>query len=300
MRAGRAYFALQAIAGAVWWVAVLASPLVRTATLGRLDPAVMAAFDVPLFVIGSALAACGVRAAAWLSTGWTVLVAVALALYATVVTEAGWGVVAMAAAAVGSVLALSIVVLGRVPVAWISRGPFVFRPAALRRSAAIPLLATLAQILVFWGLFLVLIPSVIAALERRWRIAASFPDFTWPLGLAVLVLASALGLWSAFVMSTRGRGTPLPAAMPNLLVIAGPYRCVRNPMAVASIVQGVAVGLLLSSWLVVAYAIAGALLWNYAVRPGEETDLERRFGSRFAEYRVAVRCWIPRTPWSPP
>lgn len=45
-----------------------------------------------------------------------------------------------------------------------------------------------------------------------------------------------------------------------------------------SIVQGVAVGLILSSWLVIVYAIAGSLLWNYAIRPLEESDLETRFG----------------------
>jgi protein-S-isoprenylcysteine O-methyltransferase Ste14 len=95
-------------------------------------------------------------------------------------------------------------------------------------------------------------------------------------------------------MSSRGAGTPLPSAMPNHLVIAGPYRWVRNPMAVAGITQGVAVGLVLGSWLVIAYSMIGSLLWNYAVRPLEEADLEERFGAEFRQYRDAVRCWIPR------
>ena len=63
-------------------------------------------------------------------------------------------------------------------------------------------------------------------------------------------------------MSASGQGTPLLSAMPNRLVIAGPYRVVRNPMAVAGIAQGVAVGLILSSWRVVAHAVVGSLLWN--------------------------------------
>jgi protein-S-isoprenylcysteine O-methyltransferase Ste14 len=99
-------------------------------------------------------------------------------------------------------------------------------------------------------------------------------------------------------MSTLGRGTPLPSAMPNRLVIAGPYRWVRNPMAVAGIMQGVAVGLILSSWLVVAYAVVGSLVWNYAVRPSEEADLRSRFGADFARYESEVRCWLPRVPRS--
>ena len=65
-------------------------------------------------------------------------------------------------------------------------------------------------------------------------------------------------------------------------------------MAIAGITQGVAVGLILSSWLVVAYAIAGSLLWNFVVRPLEEHDLEARFGDQYRRYRSAVRCWWPR------
>jgi len=82
--------------------------------------------------------------------------------------------------------------------------------------------------------------------------------------------------------------------MPNRLVIAGPYRFVRNPMAMAGVVQGAAVGLMLASWLVVAYAIAGSLVWNSVVRPLEEADLESRFGDEFLRYRMSVRCWVPR------
>ncbi|MEG8036617.1 methyltransferase [Sphingomonas sp. LR61] len=77
-------------------------------------------------------------------------------------------------------------------------------------------------------------------------------------GLVVLALASALGIASAAAMSTKGAGTPLPSASANRLVVAGPYRSVRNPMALAGITQGVAVGLLLGLWMVVVYALAGS------------------------------------------
>jgi protein-S-isoprenylcysteine O-methyltransferase Ste14 len=95
-------------------------------------------------------------------------------------------------------------------------------------------------------------------------------------------------------MSMLGAGTPLPSAMPNRLVIAGPYRWIRNPMAVAGIVQGAAIGFILQSWLVIAYAVGGSLVWNYVVRPLEEADLTVRFGEEFLQYRDTVRCWIPR------
>ncbi|WP_458109634.1 isoprenylcysteine carboxylmethyltransferase family protein [Arthrobacter sp. R3-55] len=291
---GRAYFAVQAVAGLTWWIAVFLSPTVRGATLGSLDPVLVAAFDVPLFVIGSGIAAFGVRAAAAVATGWTLLVAITLAAYATITTEAGWGVLIMIAAAACSAIALFFLVRGRVPTELIVQGPFAFRPASTHCSTAANVAATMAQLVLFWGFFLVVVPSLLSWLEQRWQVAVPFPSAAAPTGLALLVLASFLGIASAVTMSSTAGGTPLPSSMPNRLVVAGPYRWVRNPMAVAGISQGAAVGMMLGSWLVIAYAVLGSLLWNYAVRPHEEADLERRFGTEFQRYRDSVRCWIPR------
>ena len=295
---GRVYFAVQALAGAVWWVAVASSPFVRETTLGSLDPVVIAAFDIPLFVIASAVAAAGVRIAAWIATAWTLVVAVALAIYSTVTAEAGWGALIMVGATIGSTLALCLVALGRVPTTWIISGPFAFRPA-MRRGPVGNVALTFTQIVVFWGFFLAVVPVILRFVEHRWGLDVSLPGL-WPVGLTLLVLASGLGLWSGITMSVIGKGTPLSAAMPNRLVIAGPYRFIRNPMAVAGFMQGAAVGLLLSSWFVVAYGVLGAVLWNYAIRPHEEADLEARFGNEFRRYRDAVRCWVPRfqSAWS--
>ncbi|MFE4195886.1 methyltransferase family protein [Paenarthrobacter sp. NPDC056912] len=293
-RWGRAYFATQAIAGLAWWTLVFLSPSVRTATLGSLDPLAVAALDVPLFVLGSAMAALGVKAAAAVATGWTALVAAALALYATITTEAGWGVLMMIAATACSGLALCFVLLGRVPTEWLIRGPFAFNPAASGRRAAVHVSATIGQMILFWGFFLVVVPLLISWLGIRWLVSLPVPQFAATAGAVLLVLASVLGVASAVTMASRGRGTPLPSAMPNRLVVAGPYRWVRNPMAVSGITQGAGVGLMLGSWLVVAYAMIGSLLWNYAVRPLEEADLEKRFGTEFRQYRDSVRCWIPR------
>lgn len=299
---GRAYFAVQAAAGAAWWVAVFTVPFVREVTLGSLDARLVAAADIPLFVVASALAAAlpirAARPVAIGATAWTALVAIGMAVFATVTTEAGWGVLIMAAATGCSVLALALLLWGRIPTRWIVAGPFAFRP--VRPTASSALLGALisAQIVVFWGLFLVVGPLVIRALERRWRLALELPPVAalaiTVLGVVVFVLAAALGLWSSSSMAIVGRGTPLPSAMANHLVVVGPYRLVRNPMAVAGIVQGAAVGLVLGSWLVVAYAVVGSVIWNYAVRPHEEADLERRFGDEFRAYRDRVRCWVPR------
>lgn len=294
---GRAYFGVQALAGAAWWVAVFLSPVVREATLGRLDPVMVAFFDIPLFVGASLLAALGLSAAAALATGWTTLVAVALGIYAAATGRAGWGAVLMTVAAAASVIALLLVRLGRIPTEWLLIGPFRFRHADRSAPTAQHVRATAVQILVFWGLALGVVPAVIAWFESRWGVGIDLPGGVRLVGVAVFVAASAVGIWSAVVMSTLGRGTSLPSAMASDLVVRGPYRFVRNPMALAGITQGAAVGLMLSSWLVVAYAVCGSLVWNYAIRPHEERDLEARFGDEFRAYRAVVGCWLPR--WRP-
>ena len=95
-------------------------------------------------------------------------------------------------------------------------------------------------------------------------------------------------------MSKFGRGTPLPLDHAQHLVIQGPYKYVRNPMAVSGIGQGLAVALILGSPLTVLYALMGSLIWQLIFRPLEDDDLEARFGTAFREYRKNVRCWIPR------
>ena len=94
-------------------------------------------------------------------------------------------------------------------------------------------------------------------------------------------------------MSILGVGTPLPLDSPNFLVVKGPYKFVRNPMAIAGIGQGIAVGLFLGSFGVLIYALLGAILWHILVRPVEEKDLEKRFGKSYQRYKKEIKCWIP-------
>ncbi|WP_239684062.1 methyltransferase family protein [Leucobacter musarum] len=292
---GRAYFAVQAIAGSAWWISVFSLPSVRTATLGGLDPALTAALDIPLFVVASALVACGVRWAIWIAVPWTALVAAGMCGYATLTGLAGWGALAMVLAAAGSVGAGLLVWRGRLPTEWVLVGPFAFREAPAA-PAGRHVARTAQQIVVFWGSFLLVLPVIITVIESRWGLRVGVPIAVPIVGAVLLTAASALGLWSGFTMSTRGAGTPLPSQTATRLVVAGPYRWVRNPMAVAGVMQGIAVGLILGSWLVVAYAVAGSLFWNWVVRPHEEADLRARFGAEFDAYAARVACWVPRLP----
>ena len=289
---GRMYFALQALAGAVWWLGTAMIPGVADATLGSIDPLLVAFVDIPLFVIGSALAALNFRWAVWIATGWTVLVALGMVVYATATTEAGLGAVLMILAALGSLLAGVLMIVGRIPSEKLLIGPFAFHSSHTRIRSRL-LMHTTIQIVVFWGVFLVIIPVIINAFEDRWNLAYKFPILIVVVGFALLAFSSVIGVWSARAIANFGSGTPLPSQMAHHLVARGPYAFVRNPMAIAGVVQGMAMGLLIGSWLVVVYALIGSLLWNWLIRPHEESDLIERFGDEYRDYAKRVRCWWP-------
>lgn len=293
VKIAQAYFAVQALAGALWWMGVFTLPWLRRATLGGLDPLAVAVWDVPLFVIASGIAAAGRRWAMRIVVPWTLLVTAGLAVYATVTGLAGWGVLIMSAATCGSLVAWSLAVFGRIPAETLLRGPLSSRTAHAG-SRARHLTTTLLQMLAFWALFLGVLPWGIRLLEVRWGLHLGFPAWTQGVGWIVLLLASALAVWAAVTMALRGDGTPLPSATAVRFVITGPYRWVRNPMALSGIAQAAGVGLLSSSWLVLVYAVCGGVYWNELVRPSEEAELEQRFGEEFTDYRDRVRCWVPR------
>lgn len=171
-----------------------------------------------------------------------------------------------------------------------SRWIRVARPASRVRHLAM----TFVQTAMMWGVALWIAPTWIVVWERRLGVAG-FEARTLS-GWVLFALASALGLWSGGTMAWHGDGTPLPLDTARRFVVAGPYRWIRNPMAVAGLAQGFGVALVLGSFGVAAYCILGGLLWQLAARPVEEADLAQRFGGAYERYRREVPCWRPRFP----
>ncbi|WP_339728564.1 isoprenylcysteine carboxylmethyltransferase family protein [uncultured Gimesia sp.] len=169
----------------------------------------------------------------------------------------------------------------------------LFIPAAQESPLWWILLKIFLQTIVFWTLFLLVIPGGLMWLESMlsWDRFHVSGQRMW--GILFFVLGGSLGLTSGTMMGIYGRGTPLPFDTARHLMIVGPYRFVRNPMAIAGLTQGAAVWLFFGSWLILAYIIVGFFLWNYYVRPIEEQDLLQRFEGDYDAYRRTIRCWIP-------
>jgi protein-S-isoprenylcysteine O-methyltransferase Ste14 len=113
------------------------------------------------------------------------------------------------------------------------------------------------------------------------------------IGMVVGGAGAALALWCVFVFAFIGKGTPVPFDPPRRLVVRGPYRFVRNPMAIG-------VGLVLAgatffyqSWLLLGYTALFALIIYLLVVLYEEPTLRRTFGAEYEVYIERVGRWWP-------
>ena len=151
-------------------------------------------------------------------------------------------------------------------------------------------LKTIILIFCVWLITLVIIPSIIlhSLTENPIEGNHAFLSFTLFIGFSLI------GLSSAFVFVTIGKGTPLPLDQTKKLVVSGPYKFVRNPMAVAGIGQGICISIYFESIYILAYSLFGAFIWHFVVRPIEEKNLLLRFGEEYADYKKSVKCWIPK------
>ncbi|MGB0766177.1 MAG: methyltransferase family protein [Phycisphaeraceae bacterium] len=285
---------VQAFGIAGWWVLLVLMPDAR----GLFFPEALAGDPLMSFWLADLVLLCGGSAlVAWLTAtnrpaagagAWFLGGAFYYpAVYCLVVShrygEGELGVAAMFAGG-GMTLAMATVIGQRDT----SAG---FRPCD--GSLAWAAIKTALQIAVFWTTFLYVLPLAVVSLQERAGIGAFEFAGRWWVGFVVFLGFGLLGLSSAVWTLCIGRGTPLPTDCASRLVVVGPYRWVRNPMALAGIMQGVGVGLMWGSWLVVGYAVLGGVVWHVLVRPVEEADLLRRFGASYEAYRGGVRCWWP-------
>jgi protein-S-isoprenylcysteine O-methyltransferase Ste14 len=128
----------------------------------------------------------------------------------------------------------------------------------------------------------------------------AFPLALLPAVAGGVLLAQGLVLMYLTIrlFASVGEGTLAPWDPTERLVVAGPYRHVRNPMisGVLSVLLGE--GLLLGSEAILICAAAFFAVNAIYIPLVEEPGLVRRFGDEYVAYRRSVPRWIPRpAPW---
>lgn len=149
--------------------------------------------------------------------------------------------------------------------------------------------------------FAALLPGMVLGVTPVWLVATGrvptvdLGVWRW-LGVPPLAAGAALMILCIVDFMSRGRGTLAPVDPPTRLVIAGPYRYVRNPMYVAGVC--ILAGQFLW-WQAPGLLVYLAVFWlatHLFVIGYEEPALGARFGAEYLQYREQVPRWVPRPP----
>jgi protein-S-isoprenylcysteine O-methyltransferase Ste14 len=144
----------------------------------------------------------------------------------------------------------------------------------------------------FIGAFLVFVPARILArggIEPVPGIGAA-----QVLGIVFVLNGLALAIACVLTFAFIGRGTPAPFDPPRALVVAGPYRLVRNPMYIGAGTALLGAALFYQSLALAGYALVFLLITHLFVMLYEEPHLRRVFGASYDDYLRNVPRWIPK------
>ena len=115
-------------------------------------------------------------------------------------------------------------------------------------------------------------------------------------GAIIAAIGAAIALWCIFTFIFVGKGTPAPFDPPRRLVVAGPYKWVRNPMYIGAALALSGAALFYGSWALAGYCAVFLLVMFVFVVVHEEPALRRSFGDDYTRYCERVRRWLPTVP----
>ena len=150
---------------------------------------------------------------------------------------------------------------------------------------------TLVYASLFIGLFLVFIPGRILARVGITPVTTlGTPEL---IGLTLVVLGITLAILCVLTFAVIGKGTPAPFDPPRRLVMAGPYRFVRNPMYIGAGLALFGAAIFYRSLALALYAAVFVIITHLFVMLYEEPHLRRVFGQPYDDYLKTVHRWIP-------
>lgn len=136
------------------------------------------------------------------------------------------------------------------------------------------------------------------------------PFFVWPLQYSFfsilissvfIIIGLILLIGTIRLFHEVGKGTLMPIAPPQNLVVSGIYRYMRNPMITGVLFIVLGESILLSSLYIFALFIFFSIGNHVYFIKSEEPGLVKRFGDDYILYTQNVPRWIPRLrPWDQP
>ncbi len=119
------------------------------------------------------------------------------------------------------------------------------------------------------------------------------------LELGVGVVCAIVGLffmaWSVLTFLTIGKGTAIPVAPPRKLIVSGPYKLCRNPMAFGALLYYLGVGIYYGSIAIgIVMLLLGLVIGSCYIKFIEEKELRLRYGEEYEEYKKSRPFLLPK------
>ena len=113
-------------------------------------------------------------------------------------------------------------------------------------------------------------------------------------GILLVISGIALMYWTIRLFYQRGKGTLAPWDPPKKLVIAGPYKLVRNPMITGVLCLLLAEAILMNSNYILCWFLIFFVVNHLNFLFIEERQLKKRYDQAYINYLENVPRWIPK------
>jgi protein-S-isoprenylcysteine O-methyltransferase Ste14 len=138
------------------------------------------------------------------------------------------------------------------------------------------------------GLYLLIAVGVTLRLKHRAGTGVSLPVYV--VLLVVIAVTHIWRAWAAGFVGTTARGREVYG---TVLLTAGPYAHVRNPMYLGNLVILLCLCAMSGMWVSLPLALLAFAFVYSSVIPYEETYLRERFGAEYEAYYQAVPRLLP-------
>lgn len=113
------------------------------------------------------------------------------------------------------------------------------------------------------------------------------------MGSLLIIIGIAFVAWSNLLFVVYGEGTMSIWDAPKKLVILGPYRYVRNPIAIGLVTALWGLAMVFNSFALLGFSLIYWLLVHAWLVYIEEPRLNLKFGAVYQKFKADVPRWIP-------
>lgn len=119
------------------------------------------------------------------------------------------------------------------------------------------------------------------------------------LGFIFISVGIILILSVFYLFDVIGEGTPVPKQITSKfatkkLVVKGPFKYTRNPMAIGFFLIFIGIAFIRRSYAMFFLTAVMVVIGHLFIVHVEEKDMEKRFGKDYLQYKKKVPRWLPR------